>query len=237
MRFIAGTTLAMLIASAPLWASGGGSMGGGSMGGGGSMESDSGDAQPRSPDILAKGSYNRGVKEVDKGKKAEAEAAAATDPARKQKALASAQKNFDKARGYFTDAVNNRSDMYQAWNYLGFTQRKLGNFEAALAAYDQALTYSPAYGEAIEYRAEAYLALNRLDDAKSAYMTLFRDARPLAAQLMTTMQKWVESRKQDGKGPSPEDLDAFAKWVDERAAISEKAALLGASDPAASSWN
>ncbi len=237
MRFIAGTTLAMLIASAPLLAAGGGSMGGGSMGGGGSMESDTGDAQPRSPDILAKGSYNRGVKEVDKGKKAEAEAAAAKDPAKRQKALANAQKYFEKARDYFTDAVNNRSDMYQAWNYIGFTQRKLGNYEAALAAYDQALTYSPAYGEAIEYRAEAYLALNRLDDAKSAYLTLFRDARPLAAQLMATMQKWVESRKQDANGLNPEDVAAFAKWVDERAAISEKAALLGTSSPVASSWN
>lgn len=237
MRFIAGTTLAMLIASVPLWAAGGGSVGGGSTGGGRGLESDSGDAQPRSPDMLAKSSYNHGVKEVEKGRKAEAEAATAKDPAKKQKALANAQKNFDKARGYFTEAVNNRGDMYQAWNYIGFTQRKLGNFDAALAAYDQALNYNPAYGEAIEYRAEAYLALNRLDDAKSAYLTLFRDARPLAAELMTAMQKWVESRKQDSKGLSPENLDAFAKWVDERASISEKAALFGASDPAASSWN
>jgi tetratricopeptide (TPR) repeat protein len=233
MRFIAGTALAALLLCGPVWAAGGGSMGGG----GASMDTVSSEPTTRSPDSIAKASYNRGVKEIDKAKQADADAATATDPVKQQKLQEKAQKGFEKARDYFTDAVNNRSDMYQAWNYVGYTQRKLGNYDAALAAYDQALTYSPAYGEAIEYRGEAYLALNRIDDAKSAYMTLFRDARPLAAQLMTAMQKWVAARRQDAKGLAPEDLDSFAKWVDERAAISQQAELLGASKSTASTWN
>lgn len=233
MRCIVVTTAAAILLGSQAWASGGGSVGGGGFG------STSGSEEPRqtSPDQVAKSSYNRGVKEIGKAKAADTDAAVATDPGKKQKLVDKAQKGFTKARDYFLAAVNARSDMYQAWNYIGYTQRKLGNYDAALAAYDQALTYNPAYGEAIEYRGEAYLALNRIDDAKSAYMILFRDARPLAAELMSAMQKWIESRKLDAKGLSPDDLDAFGKWLGERAAISEKTALLGAGKSSASSWN
>jgi tetratricopeptide (TPR) repeat protein len=214
------------------FAAGGGPMGG-SMGGG---SSDDSDVRPPSPDSIAKSNYNRGVKAIEKAKKLEAEAAGATDEAKRNKAEDKAQKNFAEARDYFLTAVDARSDMYQAWNYIGYAHRKLGNYDAALAAYDQALKYSPAYGEAIEYRAEAYLALDRIDDAKNAYLILFRDARPLAAQLMTAMQKWIELRRRDSKGLSTAELDAFAKWVDERAAISQTAKALGISDSTASSW-
>ena len=81
--------------------------------------------------------------------------------------------------------------MYEAWNYVGYTNRKLGNYEAALTAYDRALTLKPDYPEAIEYRGHAYLGLNRLDDAKQAYLTLFGSNRKLAAQLLAGMQAWV----------------------------------------------
>ena len=65
--------------------------------------------------------------------------------------------------------------MYQAWNYVGYTNRKLGNYDDALAAYDRALSSSsPDYAEAIEYRGHAYLGLNRLSEAKEAYLALVR---------------------------------------------------------------
>ena len=224
MRCIVGITLAAILLGNLASASGGGSMGGGSMG---SMDAPSAEPKASTPDQIAKTNYNRGVKDIEKAKQADSQAAAATDPAKKQKLQDKAQKGFTKARDYFLTAVDARSDMYQAWNYLGYSHRKLGDYDAAVAAYDKALAYNPAYGEAIEYRAEAYLALNRLDDAKAAYMNLFRDARPLAAELMAAMQKWVEARRQDSKGLSPDDVNAFAKWVDERAAISQQAALMG----------
>jgi tetratricopeptide (TPR) repeat protein len=232
MRSIAGITVAAILICGHAWAAGGGSTGGGSIGNVDTSE----EPKTYTPDQIAKNNYNRGVKEIEKAKDADDDAAAATDPAKKKKLADKALKGFTRARDYFMTAVDARSDMYQAWNYVGYTQRKLGNYDAALAAYDQALTYSPAYGEAIEYRAEAYLALNRLDDAKTAYMRLFRDARPLAALLMTAMQKWVESRRQDAKGLSPEDVAAFAKWVDERAAISQQASSMGREAPTSPAW-
>jgi tetratricopeptide (TPR) repeat protein len=235
MRFIARTTVAAILVCGQAWAAGGGSMGGGTVGSTGSTGS-SEEPKTYTPDQIAKNNYNRGVKEIERAKDADSDAAAATDPAKKQKLEDKAQKSFAKARDYFLSAVDARSDMYQAWNYLGYAQRKLGNYDTALAAYDQALKYNPAYGEAIEYRGEAYLALDRLDDAKTAYMTLFRDARPLAAQLMTAMQKWVESRRQNSNGLSVEDLDAFAKWVDERTALSQKVAVMGGEPTSTAAW-
>jgi tetratricopeptide (TPR) repeat protein len=229
MRFFAGFTVAVLLACGQAWAAGGGEMGGGG-------SADTGEApREQTPDQIAKNNYNRGVKEIEKAKDAESDAAQATDPAKKQKLTDKAHKGYVKARDYFLAAVDARGDMYQAWNYVGFTHRKLGDYDKAIAAYDQALSYNPGYGEAIEYRAEAYLALGRLDDTKSAYMLLFRDARPLAAQLMAAMQSWVTAHRQSSQGVSAEDLDAFAKWVDERAAISEKAGLNPGAAPSA--WN
>lgn len=236
MRLVAGFTVATLLLASQAFAAGGGSMGGGSSGGDyGSSSSE--EPKEQTPDQIAKNAYNRGVKEVDHGKSADEDAAKATDPAKKQKLAEKAQKSFTKARDYFLKAVDSRSDMYQAWNYLGYTHRKLGNYDKAIEAYDQALGYNPAYGEAIEYRAEAYLALGRLDDAKAAYMHLFRDARPLAAQLMTAMQKWVADRRVNPQGLSPEDLDAFAKWVDERTTLSQQAAMGEEPSSAPAAWN
>ena len=46
--------------------------------------------------------------------------------------------------------------MPPAW--LPATSRRLGEYDRSLAAYEKALALSPDYPEAIEYRAEAYLA-------------------------------------------------------------------------------
>jgi hypothetical protein len=57
--------------------------------------------------------------------------------------------------------------------------------------------------------------------AKSDYMTLFKTTRPLADQLMTYMHQWIDERQRDPKGVSGDDLAAFVKWTDERAAIAQ----------------
>jgi tetratricopeptide (TPR) repeat protein len=234
MRWVAGLSVAALLLSSHALAAGGGSMGGGTSG----FPSGGDDApKEQTPDQIAKNNYNRGVKEIDRAKSADEDAAKATDPAKKKKLAEKAQKSFQKARDYFLAAVDARSDMYQAWNYVGYTHRKLGAYDQAISAYDQALSYNPAYGEAIEYRAEAYLALGRLNDAKAAYMHLFRDSRPLAAQLMAAMQSWVAAHRQDAQGVAPEDLESFAKWVDERAALSQQAGIGQEPTASASGWN
>ena len=49
----------------------------------------------------------------------------------------------------FTRATELRPGMFEAWNYLGYSQRKLGRYDAALAAYDRALSLKPDYAEAL----------------------------------------------------------------------------------------
>jgi tetratricopeptide (TPR) repeat protein len=109
--------------------------------------------------------------------------------------------------------------MYQAWNYLGYAQRKLGNYQDALTAYDRALSIKPGYAEAIEYRGHAYLGLNRLSEAKESYLALYASNRKLAGSLLTAMQEWVGAHRADAAGVDVGMLDSFASWVSERSKI------------------
>jgi tetratricopeptide (TPR) repeat protein len=229
-------TLVLLAASATAMASGGGSMGGGSMSGGAGM----GNSTPRAPTDQAVDFYNQGFREVGKAKDYEKDAAkAGTDDKKVAKALEKAQKSYASALQDFQKAVDKNVTLFQAWNYVGFCQRHLGNYQDALAAYGKALDLNPKYGEAYEYRAEAYLGLNMLEEAKASYMKLFADARPLADELMTSMHHWVEERQKDAKGVSSDALAEFAKWVDVRSAIAQQTASLwlGPANKKQVDWN
>jgi hypothetical protein len=48
----------------------------------------------------------------------------------------------------------------------------------------------------------------------------------LADELMTAMHHWADSRRQDAQGVSPADVEAFAKWMDERSGIAAQTASL-----------
>ncbi len=127
-----------------------------------------------------------------------------------------AQKAYKKAIGQFRDAVEQVPAFHQAWSSLGYALRKTGQYQESLEAYDRSLAIDPRYVEAIEYRGEAYLGLDRIEEAKGAYMELFQLDRERAAELMTAMKRWLEERRQDAGDLSPETLDSFATWVEER---------------------
>ena len=185
------------------------------------------------PEDAAKSAYNSGVRSVKKAQDYDADAAKASTPEKAAKAHEKAQKAYRESLASFIDAVGADPKMYQAWNYLGFANRHLGNYGDALSAYAKALEINPNYPEAIEYRGEAYLGLNQIEEAKGAYMALFRDSRPLADELMAAMHHWADARRQDAQGLSSADVEAFAKWMDERAGIAGQTASLavGAAQP------
>ena len=54
-----------------------------------------------------------------------------------------------------------------AWNLLGFTNRKLGNLDEAAVAYDTALTLNPDHLGALEYQGELFLETGKPDLAKA----------------------------------------------------------------------
>ena len=59
-----------------------------------------------------------------------------------------------------------------AHNYLGFSHRKLGDMELALAQYVKALELNPEHRGANEYLGELYLDLGQLDKAKERLAVL-----------------------------------------------------------------
>ena len=216
----------ILIAALPAAPGTGFANGGGSMSGGGAGAGSMSGMQRGTPEDAAKSAYNSGVRSIKKAQDYEADAAKASNPEKSAKALDKAHQNYSKALEEFIDAVSQQPKMYQAWNYIGYANRHLGNYDAALSAYAKALELNPNYPDAIEYRGEAYLGLNKLDEAKEAYLALFAQSRPLADQLMTAMRRWTDARRADAQGVAPEALDAFSKWVDERSGIAAQTASL-----------
>ena len=132
----------------------------------------------------AKSAYNTGVRDIKRAQDYDADSAKASTPEKAAKAHDKAQKAYRDSLASFIEAVGADPKMYQAWNYLGFANRHLGNNEDALSSYAKALEINPNFPDAIEYRGEAYLGLNQIEEAKGAYMALFSGSRPLADELI-----------------------------------------------------
>jgi len=167
----------------------------------------------KSPETQAINAYNTGVRLVEKADELYADAARQTDPRKQKKTLDSARKNYSTALRKFAQAIEIQSGMYQAWNYLGYAQRKLGNYQDALIAYDRALSIKPGYAEAIEYRGHAYLGLNRLSEAKESYLALYASNRNLAGSLLTAMQEWVGAHRANSAGIDGAMLESFGSLL------------------------
>jgi tetratricopeptide (TPR) repeat protein len=178
-----------------------------------------------SPDDQAAEAYDRGLRYRDEAWELEEKSATAEGP-EQAKLLAKAQKEYEKAIRAFRTAIEASPRMHQAHGSLGYALRKTGAWEESVAAYNRALELEPGYTEAIEYRAEAYLGLNRLDEVKDAYLELFRTDRERADELMTAMQGWIEQRTADPAGLGAATIEEFAAWVSARAEVAGQTASL-----------
>lgn len=186
----------------------------------------------KTPGQQAADNYNRGLAMQEKAWELE-EKAAGADGAERAKLKEKAEKLYAKAIREFTSATELNPRLHQAWNGLGYCLRKTGDYAAALRAYDRSLELAPNYWEAIEYRGEAYLGLDRIEDAKAAYMKLFGADRAKADSLLAAMQRWVEARRASPGGVDPAAVDGFAAWVAERAELAAQTAAVGGQ---AGSW-
>ncbi len=97
-------------------------------------------------------------------------AAGSTSPSKPSK-LAVAEKavkagNYNRAIELLQKVVAGDSQNANAWNYLGFSQRKLKKFDQALGAYQKALAIDPEHRGANEYLGELYLQTGNLAKAK-----------------------------------------------------------------------
>jgi tetratricopeptide (TPR) repeat protein len=187
----------------------------------------------RTPEERAVDAYRAGDEHRMKGRKLEDEASGKQGPDA-QKSSAKARGEFEKALKDFKNALQLNPQLFQAYNGMGYSYRKTGDYTKALEMYDQAIKMAPGfYAEAIEYRAEAYLGLNRIDDARKAYLDLFAADRKQADLLMAAMKTWVVARKADAAGVDPAAVSAFETWVVERDAVAKQTRLMGVTGHAA----
>jgi tetratricopeptide (TPR) repeat protein len=176
----------------------------------------------RTPDEMAIESYNSGIAHRDRALKAEAQALKEKKDADRAKAEGKARESYEFAIRDFIRASMLNPKMPQVYNGMGFSYRKLGDYGKALENYDRALELNPKFLDAIEYRGEAYLGLNRFDDAKQAYLTLFGADRKQADALMKAMKDFVAKKKVDPSGTDPAALAALESWINERSGVAEQ---------------
>jgi tetratricopeptide (TPR) repeat protein len=182
------------------------------------------------PEERAVEAYRNGDNHRVKGRKLEEEAAAKKG-SDADKAAAKARSEFEKALKDFTNAAKLNPRLFQAYNGMGYAYRKTGDYVKALEMYDQAIKMAPGFfPEAVEYRAEAYLGLNRIDDARQAYLDLFAADRKQADILMAAMKNWVAARRADAAGVAPDAVSEFEKWIGEREGMSKQTRLMGVSN-------
>jgi tetratricopeptide (TPR) repeat protein len=145
-----------------------------------------------------------------------------------------AHEAYASARTKLQSLVGRSPQFAEAWNALGYTQRKLGSLDDSLASYAKALELKPGYPEALEYRGEAYLRLNRLHDAKQAYLDLFASNRKIAALLLESMKVWIKTQ-QGAHSVDASEVTDLQQWVQERSQIATQTAAL-TREGAAASW-
>ncbi|HEY2675408.1 MAG TPA: tetratricopeptide repeat protein [Steroidobacteraceae bacterium] len=164
----------------------------------------------------AKASYNTGLRLIRKARAYDAEASKASAAETRANAHDKAQSTYKESIPPLIDTVIALPKLYQAWGNLGFANLQLGRYEDSLAAYSKALEINPDFPDAIAGRGQASLGLNLIDDAKSAYGRLGNSPKS-AEELMTAMLRWVAAHHEGAQDLPRGEVDAFTKWLDERA--------------------
>lgn len=100
--------------------------------------------------------------------------------------------NYEKAIQILNDLVKQQSEDADAWNLLGYSNRKAGNLEEAGHSYQQALLYDPEHKGALEYQGELFLQLNDLTSAKKNLQKL-REICPQGCEELSDLEEALAS--------------------------------------------
>jgi tetratricopeptide (TPR) repeat protein len=161
--------------------------------------------------MSARLNYNLGYERFQKTQQLEA-TGAALKGAKARDHQNAVMEGYAEARERFRTAASADANMKEAWNLLGYTSRRLGDYEESLTAYDKALALQPDYPEAIEYRAELFLLTGRLAQVKEAYAVLSKSSPSYAGVLKQSMQDWL-AQKKPAAAVSDSERSAFTAWV------------------------
>ena len=80
--------------------------------------------------------------------------------------------NYEAALPLLEKVVAAKPKNANAWNYIGYSNRKLKRFDAAMSAYKKALDLEPNHRGANEYLGELYLQLDDLANARERLKVL-----------------------------------------------------------------
>ncbi len=184
-------------------------------------------APPEDPQVVAVQHYNAAVQLRERATRLTAELPTIEEEKKRIKTEKKIVNSYRSAERELRSAIRLNPRLFQAHSDLGYSLRKQGKYDEALEAYDRALSLSPGYVEAIEYRAEAYLGLGRVEEAKAAYMTLFERDRGRADELLDAMKVWVEEKKTNPGTVNATAIDDLAAWVATRDSVAQHVAPIG----------
>jgi len=105
--------------------------------------------------------YDKAVSHINSAKKYE-----------KKEKIKKAKKNYEKAKNLLMKSNIENPNNADTLNYLGFTTRKLGDYENGEKYYLQGLAINPNHKGINEYLGELYVATNRTDLAKERLKVL-----------------------------------------------------------------
>jgi tetratricopeptide (TPR) repeat protein len=117
-----------------------------------------------------------------------------------------AEKKFKKALDKGERAVEIDPKYHEAWNLVGYSSRKLKNYDHALVAYDKCLALKPDYTLAREYLGEAYLEMGNLPKAREQLAWLQGNAA--ASQDAKDLGKAVADYEHAHGGAAPDSMGA-----------------------------
>ena len=184
-------------------------------------------SKPALSEVQAIEAYNLGYAAIQRADHATALAEATSDANEKRQSQRTAQDEYEQARRHFEEAVRLDAYLHEGFTYLGYANRKLGRHSQALEAYGHALKLNPDYSYAIEYQGQAYLGLNRIDEARFNYLRLYALNKGQAKKLLQAMQSWLDAHKD--APPAGVDMQSFGAWVKQRSDVTRN-------DPPAAPW-
>ncbi|MFO7305530.1 MAG: tetratricopeptide repeat protein [Gammaproteobacteria bacterium] len=157
--------------------------------------------------------YGTGYAFIERAARFEQDAAAARDARSRNEARAGAKLAYEDALRAMEEAVRHDPRMYEAHTYIGYARRKHGQHDRALAAYEAALELKPDYARAIEYQGEAFLGLDRFEQARFNYQRLYALDHEQANKLLNAMRRWAETRAREPGSVSRETIAAAREWL------------------------
>lgn len=108
-------------------------------------------------------------------------------------------KNWAQAVTLFQKVVAEDDQNADAFNYLGFAQRNLGDYESAFKSYAAALAIDPKHRGAHEYIGEAYLKTGNLAKAEQHLGELDRICLFGCEEYRELKEKVAEYKAKNGK--------------------------------------